>query len=461
MRTEAKVGLFVAVGLLFLFLLASQVNRLKGLGKNGYTLQAYIHDATGLEEHAKVKMKGVEIGYVRKIFLLNDDVVATLFIYDPIKVPADSGVVMAQESLLGSRFINILPGTSRRKLKESGVLRKEQPTATLEEMGTRVAEAADELKLFIHELRGAFNQESRTNLQETLSNFNRFSRDLKEVLATNKSDLGEALGNLKNAVEEIRLAASNFGTMSNKFGDTADLVNERIPALAEKFEKLEDDLTLVINENRKPLNSAITSVDSFFTKGEATVEKLDDYLDSVTQSRLDLSLRYDYLANDGSGRGVLGIDYMPYYGRHYMLDVITRDDYSKLLDGDFPANQDHQKGKTLFSAQVGKRYDDFLFRGGLIESTGGFGVDYFANYDKVKLTFEAFDFGAVNDWRGNNMHLRASVGYQMFKHINLYAGADNFLNQDALNFFVGAGVTFEDDRIKYLLGSGAGAVSGQ
>ncbi len=54
-------------------------------------------------------------------------------------------------------------------------------------------------------------------------------------------------------------------------------------------------------------------------------------------------------------------------------------------------------------------------------------------------------------------HMRAMARYRFFKHLNAYAGADNFLNSKAFNVLFGLGINFEDDRIKYLLGSGAAA----
>jgi phospholipid/cholesterol/gamma-HCH transport system substrate-binding protein len=141
-----------------------------------------------------------------------------------------------------------------------------------------------------------------------------------------------------------------------------------------------------------------------------------------------------------------------------MLDIISAPDYTDTDDaGEYLGDLDHEKGKWYVSAQVGKRYRDFMVRGGLIESTAGGGVDWYVYHDKLKFSLDAYDFNAVNDLRGTNAHLRATVRYRFYKFINAYAGYDNFLNSDASNLFFGLGIRFEDDRMKYLLGAGAGA----
>ncbi len=475
MKTEAKVGLFVTIGLIFLFLLSTQVNRFQGLGKEGYDVQAVINDASGLEPHAKVKMKGVEIGYVKDISLAGTKVVVTLFIYKNAKVPSDSQVLLAQESLLGGKYINIIPGHNQSYLSNNGKLTRQKPVASMEEMASYIADAAEELKGFIAELRETFDPQSREHLRNTFGNLDSLTNDLKELVARNRDGVDDMIKSINTAAEE-------FANMSSKFGQSADTVNkdlpdmmaklksilekfegvggtlnEKLPTLADKFESLEDRLSVVIDENRKPLNSALKSFDGFFKKGTGTIDKLEDYLDSVTQSRLDLGLQSYYMANDGNMKGGLHIDYMPTYTRHYMFDIVSAPDYSQKIGGVFPAELDHTEGKFYVSAQIGKRYDDIMFRGGLIESTAGFGMDYFGYYDKLKLSVDAFDFSAVNDLRGNNPRLRATMRYRFFKHIDTYLGADNMLNSDAFNVFFGMGVHFEDDRIKYLLGSGASA----
>ena len=478
MKTEAKVGLFVTIGLVFLFLLSTQVNKFQGFTKKGYEIKALLQDASGLESYAKVKMKGVEIGHIALIELLENDVLVHMIINDNVKIPDNSTVVLAQESLLGGKYINILPSNSNIFLQQGDVLNQQKRSVSLEEMGTQISLAAEELKQFIYELRQTLNSQSRDHLKETFSNLAKLTRDLKEVVERNKE-------NLDKLVKNINGAAVKFKDMSSKFSNSADTINsdlpnimkklnsmltsfdgvgktlnEKLPTLVDKFETIEDQLDIVIKENRKPLNSALKSVDGFFKRGQDTIDKLDDYLNSVTQSRLNLGMDFFYLSNDANTRGVFRADYMPSFGRHYMIDVVSLPDYSQIdKSGKFPAEIDHSKSKFYISAQIGKRYRNFMVRGGLIESTAGLGFDYYLYYDRLKLTIEGFDFGVVNDLRGEDPHLRVMARLRFLKHIDGYIGADNILNKDAFNVMFGMGVSFEDDRIKYLLGSSAAALS--
>jgi phospholipid/cholesterol/gamma-HCH transport system substrate-binding protein len=142
-----------------------------------------------------------------------------------------------------------------------------------------------------------------------------------------------------------------------------------------------------------------------------------------------------------------------------MLSVISMDDYTQTdTSGNYREPTTHDSGKFRFSAQYGKRYDDFLFRAGLIESTGGFGVDYFAMKDKLKWTFEAYDFNAENDLRDDSTHLKLGMRYRFLKHLEMYVGWDNFLNSKADNVYLGFGASFTEDSMKYLLGTAGAAL---
>ncbi len=121
----------------------------------------------------------------------------------------------------------------------------------------------------------------------------------------------------------------------------------------------------------------------------------------------------------------------------------------------YAGNTIHESGDFKISAQYGKRFDDLLFRIGIIEGTGGFGIDYFSWNDTLKFSTNIYDFNAVNDIRGDNPNLSMSVRYQFFKHINAYISANNVMNKNANSVSAGLGISFVDDDLKNLLGSAA------
>ncbi len=459
MKVEAKVGLFVLVGLVALFLLSMQVSKITNLTKSGYELTAYFENLAGLDTNAKVKIGGVDVGFVKTKTLENGKPKVTMVIFDGIKVPVDSVVMLGQDSLLGTKFVEIKQGMTPMFLGEGQAIQKEVRYANFAETATSINEAANELKLFVRELRGTFDPESRQNLQEAILNF----KTMAASVGTAANQFGAMSGEFRTTGstinEKLPKILAQIDDLSREFSVAGQSVNGKLPEIMDRFTAIEKDLQDVIKENKQPLNSAIKSVDSFFANGTETVQKIDKYISKGMNSNLEISLRGESMLKGGNSKGYFGADYSPAPTKHYLVELVSTKDYSTMdANKQYVEAEKHSKGKSYISAQFGKRFDNVMVRGGVIESTGGVGVDYFAAKDKLKASMEVYDFGAQNDVRGDKAHAKASIRYRMLKHFDLIAGYDNFLNKKAATVFGGVGVTFVDDDLKYVVGGASSFV---
>lgn len=459
MKLEAKIGLFVLMALGALLFLSTQVTSLGKWGKEGYRIDAYVDDASGIEKHTNVLMNGVTIGEVDDITIEGKRVRLGLSIDKGVKIPNDSGVLVAQESLLGSKVINIVVGDSSVMLSEGGSLEQSKRFASFDQTSDSVNAAAKEFELLLRDFRETLDDEHRAAIQDAIIAFRNVGVNLDGVIVDNRDDL--------------RAAIANFKAMSAGFSQTADTVNKdlpdimtrinsltarldnisssmetKLPEAVDKFVKIEDNVTDILAENKTSLKTALDSAGNFFKSGEQAFGKVDSMLSNFTASEIQVAMHTDFMARDQYGKVYLGINYLPNPETYYMFDLISSDDYSQPV-----LPQKHQKSNTMYSLQYGKRFDDLLLRFGAIESTGGVGVDYFMNHDKLKFSAEAFDFNAVNDFRSERAHLKAQVRYQMLKHLELYGGWDNFLNPQSQNLFLGLGMRFIDNDIKYTFGA--------
>jgi phospholipid/cholesterol/gamma-HCH transport system substrate-binding protein len=461
MKLEAKIGLFVVMALGALLLLSTQVTSLGKWGNEGYKIQAYVDDASGIEKHSHVLMNGVTVGDVDEITIDGKRVRLSLMIDEGVKIPKDSSVSVAQESLLGSKVLNIIVGDSAEPLRAEGVLSQSKRYASFDQTSDSVNAAAKELELLLKDFRSTLDDEHRAAIQDAIIAFRNVGVNLDGVIVENRDDLHAAI--------------ANFRTMSAGFNQTADTVNKDLPAImarinsltarmdnisgslehnipeaVDKFVKIEDNVTAILTENRASLKETVSDAGSFFKRGEEAFGKIDSMLSNFTVSELQVAMHTDYMIRDGYGKVYLGVNYLPNPETYYMFDLISTDDYSKYPEVKPGVNKE---GETYYSAQYGKRFDNTLLRFGAIESTGGVGVDYFMNHDRVKFSAEAFDFNAVNDVRGTRAHLKAQVRYQMLKHLELYGGWDNFLNPQSQNIFLGLGLRFIDNDLKYMTGA--------
>lgn len=479
MRVEAKVGLFVVMGLVMLFLLTTQINRFVGFGKEGYEVFAILEDASGLEANSKIKAKGVEIGYVKSIFLDKAEVKAELFIYERFRIPSDSAIELKQSSLLGSKYLAINIGNDTHYLENKDMLQKQITMVSFEETSDKIGKTADELKSFVHEFKEIVDDENKNSLKNIFQNLNSITAQIDTILQANRSNLEGTIVNFKDMGANLAQAGKDISTLSHKFENSADVINKdlplimeriagltknlelisaeltkRVPQSMDKIDKVSSSVSDLISDNQKPLSDTIKSANDFFAKGSEGVDTLNEYLSNLDKSEIQVNFRSEYQASDAFFKSYASLAYVPNPTKYYMLDVVASDDYSRMdKEGVLIAPKKHEDSQTLVSAQYGRRYGDVLARVGIIENTGGVGMDYYMLDDKLKLSFEAYDFNAINDVRGDKAHLKAYARYRLLDHLDTYVGIDNFLNSQSSNIFFGLGIGFIDNDMKTLLGS--------
>jgi phospholipid/cholesterol/gamma-HCH transport system substrate-binding protein len=484
MKLEVKIGVFVFLGLLSLFILSMQINSFSNLGvDNKYPIYAYIDDATGLRKNARVKMIGVNVGQVVSKHLEGDKVKLELMINNDVKIPANSLLSLSQDSMLGEKYVKIIPLKSEQFIQKNGVIKKYQKVASFNEAIDSINSAAQEFKNVALKLNQTIDENTTKNIQLIVENFKESTILLKKMLNENRDSLKGTVNGantmlatinekLPKIMENVEFLTSEFkktGTIVNgklpqimahldeltyQFKETGKSINKKLPILMTKLEKIEDNTTSILEENKDGLKNAISSADEFFGTGAKTFNKLDDYFSSLQQTELDVEIGSYYMMNDNYMQTRGEIAYRPKPDKYYIMGITATNDWSDPSQ----FNAKHQKTKTYLTAELGKRYNNLLLRGGLIESTGGVGVDYFMYNDKLRVKTDLYDFNAVNDVRGDNAHLRVEARYLTLQHLNFYAGVDNILNKDSLNLFLGVGIGFKDDDLKTILGSSGGSL---
>jgi len=462
MRNEVKVGVFIFLGLLSLIFLTLQVNSLQDFNKKGYSLYALLGDASGLAKKAKVKMRGVDIGSVKKLTLDNNNVKLKLFIKNGIEIPTGSIVTLSQDNFLGGKYVKLIPTKSNTFYKPGDIIKKYINTISMDDLMANINISVNDIKVLIKKLNNTLDEKTIQNIKDTISNIKDSSITLKSVLNTADKKFPTLLDNANDLVLEYKKAGVTLNkklpeildktdTMLTKFNKTGDTVNAKLDKLMDEYIKLGENANNILNNNKDGIKEAVASAKDFFANGGESFKKIDNYLSSLSKSQILVDIQSNYMVTDDYFKTSAHIAYLPVPTKYYILGVTSAKDYSNLTK----VNLNHQEDKVYITAEYGKRFDDLLLRGGIIENTGGIGFDYFLNHDRFKLSGEVYDFNAVNDVRGNNPHLTFKGTYLYLKHIQFIGGIDNVLNTDARTFFLGVGVKFKDNDLKTILSGGA------
>jgi len=135
---EIWVGLFVAIGILALAVLAFKVGNLTTADvMNGYQVKARFDNIGGLKTKSAVTMAGVRIGRVSNITFDSQHFVAVVTMdidgrYN--NIPKDSNASILTSGLLGDQYIGLEPGGADESLKAGDTIEVTQSALVLERL---------------------------------------------------------------------------------------------------------------------------------------------------------------------------------------------------------------------------------------------------------------------------------------------------------------------------------------
>jgi phospholipid/cholesterol/gamma-HCH transport system substrate-binding protein len=135
---EIGVGLFVALGLAALLMLAMKVSNLSELtAPSGYQVTARFDNIGGLKVRAPVTMAGVRMGRVTGIEFDDNSYEAVVrFSVNPryVRIPIDTSASIYTAGLLGEQYIGLDAGGDEEFLTDGGEIALTQSAIVLEQV---------------------------------------------------------------------------------------------------------------------------------------------------------------------------------------------------------------------------------------------------------------------------------------------------------------------------------------
>ncbi len=486
MNTERKVGLFFLVALIVIAFLIMKTGQFQFFQKGEvYTVQAVLNTATGLDKDSDIRLAGVKIGKVLSVGLEDGKAVVKMEIHKGVQLPEGSRVKVVAKGILGDKYLEILPGSQESRIQPGETLKSEKAVSMDDIMDIVYSVAKDIKKITTSLSNTVGTNKGEEQIANILESIDKITTDLREITARNKENFTTSIDNIKSFTGDLK---------------------QDIPKLAKKLDSLSSHLDEVVTENRgnlkstlanakegtKKLSDSLDYIESIAKKidsGEGTVGQLvndkktgdnlnktlvsfrkamdsaSDYLGAFSDTGVYLGFKSEYMFDVSDSKSYFSVDIVPSATRLYQLELIDSP-YGKVRENSFHHVITDPDGNVLddytetitsnrdamkFTALIGQRYKDFNVKVGLIESKGGFGVDYLPhNYQRWRFFGELSDFSRENDL---SPRLKIGASYRVYGNFFLDAGGDDILESDYSQFFVGVGIRFRDDFFKHLISS--------
>ncbi|MBI5756497.1 MAG: outer membrane lipid asymmetry maintenance protein MlaD [Nitrospirae bacterium] len=482
--TEVKIGIFVVVAVALLGYMTFKIGDFKFGREKGYVINGSFENVSGLYIKAPVKMAGVTVGAVETINLDDSKARVGMRIRPDVKIRKDSLVAIKSESLLGEKYVELIQGKEKELLKEGDTIYKSVSVADLDSLITQLYNIAEDVRSVSGFFRETFgSRDTKDTVKDIMKNLRDLTENLANLTERNSEaidrivmDLTELIGQIKGMTEENRAPLRN------------SLAN---------LERISDELSAMTKENREPLRITMTNMQELSTelkdkapqvmgkidtivgrieRGEGTVgklmkeegfyEKLDStlaginkYITAADRFRLNLGFRGEYLMDEDDTKGYFSLKMQPREDKYYLFEVI--DDprgRTKITDTEVTTTPDgstiitHEvktEDQLKLSALFAKKFGSVAFRGGLMEDTFGIGADYYIINEQLRASVDAWNFDGNAE--ATNPHMKFTANYTVFKTLFLNVGVDDFVNSKKSSSFAGAGLSFDDEDLKYLM----------
>ncbi|GHV84767.1 hypothetical protein AGMMS50230_03750 [Spirochaetia bacterium] len=465
-----KTSRYIKIGLFFILLGGAGISYMV-MAANGFSTfntrlyEVTMHDATGLSTRSRVYMAGVPIGKVDSITLEGNSARLTLAILKDVEIRENARLARRASSILGTSMLTLEPGTSLTPIIPPG------GKISSGREGTDMMDMAAQLGQDVSGILREFQQNHMALLATSLETFNaisskinartdeeldRVSRILESAaLITERTEwlLAAREEDISVSILEVRMALENIRKASDEIAGGRGTIGQVI-----YDDRLYNSLLSTVEETEKAvvkLQSVLDGAGSFINRANSVgilVDSRANYGFNSRNVRAGASLRLEPASGDRWYR--VGVNGAP---EGVSIRTVTT------TSGTVTSYEDKTETRYSFSvdAELARRFGIVTVRGGLLESTAGFGVDI-QPLRQIALSGELFNFR-----NGYYPNLRGSVTVYPFfdpdadnplSWIYLNAGIYDALNKNR-DFFLGGGVRFSDRDVKSLVGLAATAVT--
>jgi phospholipid/cholesterol/gamma-HCH transport system substrate-binding protein len=485
MRLETKVGAFFAASIFIMGWLIFKTEKVTVFDKAPKRVfSAEFSHAAGLPKQGKVRIAGVEVGKVLEIRLVGNMAAVSFSVHESVPVYTDAVASLANIGILGEKYIDINPGHPGRGALETGARLASVTTVGMDAIMESIGDIAVDLKGITFALSESIGGESgRMKLDEIIDNLQVLTAEFRAVAQENHGSLNRTMSNIEDMSGDLRehlpALAKQFGDLGAKLNDLLGDAGPEITGLskdarrlAQGFQSTSENLGAIIER----INRGEGTIGKLLTD-ETTITKLNEAVGSVNdllsglggmEVRLDLNAAsWMDRSNGGSGRAGIDVeiarrgDYWYSLGFHSTPDGRVRDETTLVTWTDpatgqqtfVPASYRSVSSEQAFnfSAEFNRRIGkNLVVHAGIIEGTGGGGVEYRAFKDRFRLSALAYDFTQREG--KDNPRLRASASLEFWKGLYAQVGMQDLANKDTRSLFLGGGFRWKDDDIKKMVG---------
>lgn len=380
-----KVSKYVRLGMLIVISIAILIWGLSYLKGNDIFSKSNEYSVIyervdGLSESNEVTLSGYKIGSVKDVHFMPDNsgrLIVTFLVNSDINIPVNSIAQIVTSDLMGTRSIKMTlssedvfyqPGDTIPGAIESDL--KEQVSMQVLPIKNKAEQLLGTLDSAITVLTVIFNEDARDNLSEsfekinqTITNLEKTTSDLNEIIAANRGNIGSIITNIDSITTAFKKNTDNFDkTLQNlaQFSDT--LAQIEVSPVLDNILEASNKLNMVLTnlESKESTAGLLLNDDELYLSITALSNELNTLINDIRVnperylqfSAIDLGKDvYINASSDASSKNIVFKVHLVSSKNRIALD-------SEIFDGLGPIEEYQASGAYTYLAGESGTYND-------------------------------------------------------------------------------------------------------
>jgi phospholipid/cholesterol/gamma-HCH transport system substrate-binding protein len=206
---NAKVGMLVLAGLIFLILTLYMIGKNRNLFGSTFTIKAVLNNVNGLVPGNNVRFKGMDVGTVKSIRVENDTaILVTMTIDESMKpfIKQNAIAAIGTDGLMGNKLININSDSGpAQPIKQGDAIQSRKPVET-DEMLRTLNTTNNNIERITHNLYEISVKLNSSESLWTLLSDTVITKDLKKAVVDFKqagANTADVTATAKNLVQKL------------------------------------------------------------------------------------------------------------------------------------------------------------------------------------------------------------------------------------------------------------------
>jgi phospholipid/cholesterol/gamma-HCH transport system substrate-binding protein len=452
----------------------------------GYSVYSYLPDVTGVAPRSRVMISGIPVGVVDRISLDHGKARVDVRMNPNVALYTDAAIGKKATSLIGENFIILTPGTEGRpRIPDHGEITHYIEEPSLESLQSQVKDILVDVKAVTNSLsKSVGSDDGQKQMADILKNLAEVTEQLNATVKENRAGIQETittvnhitqasrpeiaaiLENVRQVTDDVKKMTAANETPAGKPGElrsTVERVN-RASASLESALQHADNIAAKIDRGEGTVGRLVKD-DALINEVQGVAEGVNEFVGGLNRVQTIVGLRTDYNFLANTIKSYVELRLQPTEDKYYLIQLVN-DPRGKtnFLQRDVDTTNTNQPphyrevvtettNALRFSFQFAKRLGPITGRFGIMESTGGLGLDLHLLGDRLELRQDLFGFGEELSPRW-----RIALEYEFIRKLWLLGGVDDIMNDDRRDYFVGLQLRFNDRDLRLIVPFAGGAL---